>query len=46
MTTEACPDCGNDPNDDSLHAEGCRRIDAGELQFGPPWKPWPDKEKT
>ena len=40
-----CPDCGNDPNDATLHREGCRRIfDRGDpredLQFGPPFKPW------
>lgn len=43
---EPCPDCGNDPDDDSLHRVGCRRTGFAnddprlELQFGPPWKPW------
>ena len=23
---EQCPDCGSDPNDDTLHKDGCRRI--------------------
>jgi hypothetical protein len=43
---EPCPDCGNDPDDDSLHRVGCRRTGFAnddprlELQFGPPWLPW------
>lgn len=39
-----CPDCGNDPDDNTLHRDGCRRIDhdADGLQFGPPWQDWPD----
>jgi hypothetical protein len=45
---DPCPDCGLDPDDDTLHAVGCRRIlPAGDplepLQFGPPWQPWPDR---
>lgn len=36
-----CPDCGDDPKDHTLHAPGCWRIDAGQFQFGPPWKRWP-----
>lgn len=39
---DPCPDCGLDPNDSTLHADGCRRILPGwDLrQFGPPWLPW------
>jgi hypothetical protein len=37
---EPCPDCGNDPKDASLHAEGCVRLDSTG-QFGPPWDPPP-----
>ena len=43
---DPCPDCGDDPNDDTLHRDGCRRTAFAnddprrELQFGPPWKPW------
>lgn len=45
IDSERCPDCLNDPTDDTLHRDGCRRIfDKGDpredLQFGPPWKPW------
>jgi hypothetical protein len=44
---EHCPDCGDDPNDHTLHAAGCRRIlpagdPRGYLQDGPPWLPWVD----
>lgn len=44
-----CPDCGNDPEDQSLHRWDCRRIlpfghPLERLQFGPPyveaWEPW------
>jgi hypothetical protein len=44
-----CPDCGNDPDDWSLHRDGCRRIlpighPLERMQFGPPyvpaWEPW------
>ena len=53
MTTKAeqwaahtpCPDCGDDPNDRTLHRTGCPRVGAGPLQFGPPWDPWPDPEE-
>jgi hypothetical protein len=42
---ECCPDCGDDPNDHTLHAPTCRRIGAGGLlQDGPPWKPWPETD--
>jgi hypothetical protein len=39
-----CPNCGNDPKDDSLHKPECPRIlSVGDpyehLQFGPPWEP-------
>jgi hypothetical protein len=35
-----CPDCGNDPADESLHRENCRRVlptghPLERLQFGP-----------
>ena len=48
MAEEPCPDCGNDPKDQTLHAEGCRRVRDDEfeyLQFGPPWAPWPEELK-
>lgn len=40
-----CPDCGLDPNDDTLHQWRCRRIfprghPLARLQFGPPYEPW------
>jgi hypothetical protein len=44
-----CPDCGNDPDDGSLHHDNCRRVfpvghPLERLQFGPPyvaeWEPW------
>lgn len=39
---EHCPDCGCDPQDHTMHAEGCRRIgQLDSLQCGPPWMPWP-----
>lgn len=41
MSELSCPDCGDDPNDPSVHADGCPRIDTMG-QFGPPWPdpPW------
>lgn len=41
LDAECCPSCGNDPADDSLHRDGCERIDTCG-QFGPPWldRPW------
>lgn len=43
---ECCPDCGDDPNDHTLHAGGCRRVlpsgDPHEYLQSPPWQPWPD----
>lgn len=37
-----CPDCGCDPKDHTMHADGCRRINRiAFLQCGPPWNPWP-----
>jgi len=40
---ECCPDCGDDPNDHTSHADGCRRIGtAVEIQCGPPWNPFPE----
>lgn len=46
---KACPDCSNDPDDDSLHRIDCRRIfpaghELSYLQDGPPWQPWPDMD--
>lgn len=43
-TYDPCPDCGTDPDEPGHHREGCRRIDSGEYQFGPPWKAWPGEE--
>lgn len=36
-----CPECGDEPGDDTLHREGCPRIDTCGM-FGPPWLagPW------
>lgn len=40
-----CPDCGDDPEDHTLHKDDCRRVGQGvELQCGPPWNPWPEDE--
>lgn len=38
---DRCPTCGSDPNDDTLHRDGCARIDTCG-QMGPPWidPPW------
>jgi hypothetical protein len=39
---EHCPDCGCDPDNHTLHVDGCRRCcQPVELQCGPPWNPWP-----
>lgn len=43
-----CPDCGLDPDDDTVHRAGCRRIfprghPLERLQFGPPYEPWTRK---
>jgi hypothetical protein len=43
-----CPDCGDEPDDHTLHRDGCRRIfPSGDpleyLQNGPPWLPWPEE---
>lgn len=40
-TGERCPSCGCEPDDDTLHREGCERIDTCG-QMGPPWldPPW------
>lgn len=40
-----CPDCGVNPDDPTLHRDGCRRIlprrhPLQRLQFGPPFEPW------
>lgn len=41
MDDEPCPDCGNDPEDDSLHKSDCPRVNT-KGQIGPPWLdgPW------
>lgn len=44
-TENPCPDCGDDPDEQDLHRDGCRRIineegDRLYLQFGPPWHEW------
>jgi hypothetical protein len=46
---EVCPDCSNDPDDTSLHKVDCRRLfpvdhELEYLQYGPPWRPWPDTD--
>lgn len=42
VAEEPCPDCGDDPDDPTLHKDGCPRIGTdAEYQCGPPWKPLP-----
>lgn len=38
---ERCPSCGSDPDDDTIHRDGCERIGTCG-QMGPPWldRPW------
>jgi hypothetical protein len=38
---DPCPDCGLDPNDQTLHRDDCPRLNTCG-QLGPPWidRPW------
>lgn len=41
LAGERCPTCGSEPYDDTVHRDGCPRVDTCG-QYGPPWldAPW------
>lgn len=40
MNDERCPECGCEERDDTVHRDGCPRVNTCG-QFGPPWMPGP-----
>lgn len=47
LDAERCPECGDDPDGDLIHREGCVRIKpSGDpleyMQYGPPWIALPE----